>query len=192
MRKGVYAGQRCPGCRWARTWPAAFWVLWSHLLVCASSASSLSPLAPLGCCCLSESPLVPLLSSPPPAGWGGNCLLCGLYSWGMKDPVAWTCRLWGVVPRAWGPHRTRHRGVTSARAASSLTGNVAQILLQRAWWVAWDPRGPIPILELGECIPMGCRFTPYLRHIPLSCLWTQENELSCPQHRPGPVDIRIL
>ena len=100
--------------------------------------------------------------------------------------------MWGVVPRAWGPDRTQHRGVTSARAASSLTGIVAQILLERAWWVAWDPRGPIPILELGECIPMGSRFTPYLSHIPLSCLWTQENELSCPQHRPGPVDIRIL
>ena len=85
---------------------------------------------------------------------------------GTKDPVTWTCRVWGVVPRAWGPHRTQHWDMTSARAASSLTGNVAQILLEKAWWVAWDPRGPIPILELGEFIPNGLQIHPISQPYP--------------------------
>ena len=85
--------------------------------------------------------------------------------------------------------------MTGAQAPSSLTGNVAEILLGRVWWVAWDPRGPIPILELGECIPPWAPDSPHVSAIslcPISELRKTTSTDHFPRHRPGPVGIRSL
>ena len=99
-----------------------------------------------------------------------------------------------MVPRAWGPHRTQHWDLTSALATSSLTGDVPKISLRRAWWAAWDPRGPVPALELGEHVPHGLWIHPVSPPSP-SVLSERRKMTStghCVRCRLCPVDVRIL
>ena len=151
----------CSGCRGARTWPATHGAP-GPVLGCVSSVSLLSLLAHLGCQCNSSPPLLP---SPLPDGWGWGCFLGGLCSCGSKGPSGCYGSQKHTAPRG---HSVG--AVTSARAASSPPWDVPKIPLGTVWWVAWDLRGPIPVLELRECVFSGLRFAPYLTAAPSSVL----------------------
>ena len=128
-------------------------------------------------------------SSGAPTSTPSSCLLeRGLLAgWSLLLCQERPCR---VDPQSvgCGPKSGAHighsiRAVTSPQAIASPTQNVPDTPLRKAWWVAWDPRGPIPVMELRECIPHGLQIHPCISAISF-CPVFEHRKTTSTDHRP--------
>ena len=125
--------------------------------------------------------------SPPPFLLVGEGAAC----WVVSTPVAGRTLQGGPIDcGVWSQEHGAHvghsiRAVTRAQATSSPTHNVPKTPLRRAWWVVWDPRGPVSVVEFREHVPHGLQIHPCISAISscpvFECRKTTSTD-HCPQH----------